>query len=123
MPFCLNARHSTDFQFSISFHQPLIASTLVFCPLDFQSSSTSLNTLPTSPIIGISTLITLLIEEGSMSTCAFVELGLKASSLPVILSSNLAPILIIRSQSCIARFASYKPCIPSIPSHRLPEAG
>ena len=67
--------------------------------------------------------ITLLIDEGSMSICALVDLGLKLSMTPVIRSSNRAPMLIIKSQSCIAILASYSPCIPSMPSHLSPDAG
>ena len=52
-----------------------------------------------------------------------VEFGLNSSVLPVILSSNLAPIQNIKSQSCIAIFASYVPCIPSIPIQFFLEAG
>ena len=42
---------------------------------------------------------------------------------PVIRSSKRAPMLIIRSQSCIAMLASYSPCMPSIPSQLSPDAG
>ena len=45
------------------------------------------------------------------------DFGENSSIFPVILSSNLAPILIIKSQSCIALLASYVPCIPSIPKN------
>ena len=41
-----------------------------------------------------------------MSMCTFSEPGLKASTRPVIRSSNRAPMQSIRSQSCIAQFAS-----------------
>ena len=53
----------------------------------------------------------------------FFDVGENLSSLPVILSSNLAPIFIITSQSCIAIFASYVPCIPNIPRKNLLDAG
>jgi hypothetical protein len=48
----------------------------------------------------------LLIDEGSISTWIFVEPGENASMRPVMRSSKRAPILIIRSQSCIAMLAS-----------------
>ena len=73
-----------------------------------------LNTFFTSPITERSTRIFLEIEDGSISIWIFLEFGLNISNLPVILSSNLAPIAIIKSQSCIAIFASYEPCIPNI---------
>ena len=63
----------------------------------------------------MSTLTFLFIEDGSISICIFLELGEIYFKLPVILSSNLAPTHSITSQSCIAIFASYVPCIPNIP--------
>ena len=74
-------------------------------------------------MIGTSTLTFLLIEDGSMSTWIFFEPGEKASSRPVMRSSKRAPMQIIRSQSCIAQFASQVPCMPSMPSHCGSEAG
>ena len=68
----------------------------------------------TSPWIGICALIFFEIEDGSTSMWITVALGLNLSSLPVIRSSNLAPTAIRRSQPCIAIFASYEPCMPSI---------
>ena len=59
-----------------------------------------------SPTILTSTRTFLLIEEGSMSIWAFRERGLKSAMRPVMRSSNRAPTLIIRSQPCMARFAS-----------------
>ena len=50
--------------------------------------------------------ITLLMEEGSISTCALTEWGEKSAIRPVIRSSNRAPRLTIRSQPCMARLAS-----------------
>ena len=65
----------------------------------------------------------MLIELGSMSICALREFGENASSRPVMRSSKRAPMQNIASQPCMAMFASYMPCMPSIPSHSLPEAG
>ena len=63
-------------------------------------------TLFTSPTIARSTFIILLIDDGSISMWTFFEYGENSSILPVIRSSNLAPIFINKSQSCIALFAS-----------------
>ena len=71
----------------------------------------------TSPTNAKSTAMFLLIEEGSISMCIFFDLGENSSILPVILSSKRAPILIIKSQSCIALFASNVPCIPNMPKN------
>ena len=60
-----------------------------------------------------------MIDDLSTSICTFLELGAKAFNLPVTLSSNRAPTLSITSQLCIAKFASYVPCIPSIPKKFL----
>ena len=38
-------------------------------------------------------------------------------------SSKRAPMQIMRSQSCIAQFASQVPCMPSMPSHFGSDAG
>ena len=92
-------------------------------PRDFHIFNKSSKTHATSPNIGISTDITLLIDEASISMCAFLELGLNLSKIPVIRSSNRAPILMSKSHPCIERFASYVPCIPSIPNQFFPEAG
>ena len=59
-----------------------------------------------SPTMPISTCTFLLIDDGSMSMWIFFEPGEKASSRPVMRSSNRAPTQTITSQSCIARFAS-----------------
>jgi hypothetical protein len=66
----------------------------------------SSSTWAQSPMIGISTFTFLLIEEASISTWMRLEKGEKASSRPVMRSSKRAPMLIITSHSCIARFAS-----------------
>ena len=58
-----------------------------------------------------------------MSMWIFFELGEKSASRPVTRSSNRAPTSIITSQPCIARLASYRPCIPSMPRHCRSEAG
>ena len=80
-------------------------------------------TFVTSPTIARSTFIILLIEDGSISIWTFFELGENSSIFPVIRSSNLAPMFINKSQSCIALFASYVPCIPSIPKNWLSSPG
>ena len=76
-----------------------------------------------SPTMPRSTLTFLLIEDGSMSMWIFFDPGEKASSRPVMRSSKRAPTAIIRSQSCMALFASKVPCMPSMPSQCSPEAG
>ena len=53
----------------------------------------------TSPTKAKSTLIILLIDDGSISMWTFLDFGENSSIFPVILSSNLAPILISKSQS------------------------
>ena len=58
-----------------------------------------------------------------MSTWIFFEFGEKAASRPVTRSSKRAPMLIIRSQSCIARLDSYMPCMPTMPRNCGSEAG
>ncbi len=83
----------------------------------------SASTLAQSPTIGRSTLTFLLIDDGSMSIWIFFEPGEKASSRPVMRSSKREPTAIIRSQSCIAQFASQVPCMPSMPSHCGSAAG
>ena len=65
--------------------------------------------------MGISAKTFLLIDDWSISICIFVACGENASILPVTRSSNRAPIFNITSQLCIAKFASYVPCIPNIP--------
>ena len=50
-----------------------------------------------------------------MSMWIFFEPGEKALSRPVTRSSKREPTAIIRSQSCIAIFASYVPCMPTMP--------
>ena len=77
----------------------------------------------TSATIGMSTRTFLLIEDGSMSMWIFFELGEKALRRPVMRSSKRAPTQIITSQSCMAMLASYMPCMPSMPSQFLPDAG
>jgi len=57
-------------------------------------------------MIGRSTRTFLLIEDGSMSMWIFFDPGEKAFSRPVTRSSKREPTAIIRSQSCIAKFAS-----------------
>ena len=69
-------------------------------------------------MIGMSTLTFLLMDDGSISMWILREPGENASSRPVMRSSNRAPMQIIRSQSCIAQFASQVPCMPSMPSQR-----
>ena len=49
--------------------------------------------------------------------------GQNLSRAAVTLSSNLAPTAITQSESCIAMFASYVPCIPNIPSESSLVAG
>jgi hypothetical protein len=68
--------------------------------------SMSSSTCATSPMIGKSAWMTLLIDEGSMSICALRLPGLKSAMRPVMRSSKRAPTLIIRSQPCMARLAS-----------------
>ena len=58
-----------------------------------------------------------------MSMWIFFDFGEKASRRPVMRSSNRAPTQIIRSQSCMALLASNEPCMPSMPSHCLSDAG
>ena len=57
-------------------------------------------------MIGTSTRMTLLIDEGSMSICTFFDFGEKSVIRPVMRSSKRAPMFTIRSQPCIARLAS-----------------
>src|SRR5260221_662464 len=76
-----------------------------------------------SPTAGMSTFTFLLIDDGSMSTCIFLDPGEKASSRPVMRSSKRAPMQIMTSQSCIAMLASSVPCMPSMPSHFESAAG
>ena len=106
LPFCSNFRQFTFCQSSISAHHFCRPLAFTLRPRDFQILSISSKTWPTSPMMGISTWITLLIEDGSISICAFFDFGLNASRRPVIRSSKRAPMLIIRSQSCMAKFAS-----------------
>ena len=106
LPFCVYLRQSTLVHLSICFHHWASASVLVLRPRDFQTLRMSSRTWATSPTMGMSAFMTLLIEEGSMSMCALTDLGLKASMRPVIRSSKRAPTLISRSQSCIAMLAS-----------------
>ena len=80
-------------------------------------------TFVTSPTIGKSTFTILLIEDGSTSICIFFDFGENSSIFPVIRSSNRAPMLINKSQSCIALFASKVPCIPSMPINWLSSPG
>ena len=63
-------------------------------------------TLAASPMIGTSTRMFLLIEDGSMSMWIFFEPGENASMRPVMRSSKRAPMHSITSQSCIAMLAS-----------------
>ena len=63
-------------------------------------------TLAASPMIGMSTRMLLLIDDGSMSTWIFFEPGENASVRPVMRSSKRAPMHSITSQSCIAMLAS-----------------
>ena len=58
-----------------------------------------------------------------MSTWIFFEPGENAASLPVTRSSKRAPMLIIRSQSCIAWLDSNMPCMPTMPSDSGSDAG
>jgi hypothetical protein len=64
-----------------------------------------------------------LIEEGSMSAWMIFAPGQNAFSRPVTRSSKRAPTASSTSQPCMARFASYVPCIPSIPRKCGSEAG
>ena len=119
----LKSRQRTFCHSLICAHHFVRAAALVLRPRDFHSFRISSKIWPTSPMIGISVLITLFIEDGSISICALSEPGLNASKRPVIRSSKRAPILIIKSQSCMARLASYRPCMPNMPSQFSPEAG
>ena len=58
-----------------------------------------------------------------MSTWIFFEPGANSDSLPVTRSSKRAPMLIMTSQLYMARFASYVPCMPSMPNHCGSDAG
>ena len=68
--------------------------------------SISPSTLPQSPMIGTSTRMFLLIEDGSMSMWIFFEPGENASVRPVMRSSKRAPTHSMTSQSCMAMLAS-----------------
>ena len=57
-------------------------------------------------MIGTSTRMFLLIEDGSMSMWIFFESGENASTRPVMRSSKRAPMHSMTSQSCIAMLAS-----------------
>ena len=71
----------------------------------------------------MSALMILEIEAGSTSMWMILALGANSEGVLVMRSSNLAPIAIIRSALCIAIFAWYVPCIPSIPMKYLLFAG
>ena len=58
-----------------------------------------------SPTTGMSTLMLLLIDVGSMSTWMILAPGANASIRPVMRSSNRAPTAMIRSESITAQFA------------------
>ncbi len=57
-------------------------------------------------MIGTSTRMFLLIEDGSMSMWIFLEPGENASTRPVMRSSKRAPMHSMTSQPCIAMLAS-----------------
>ena len=57
-------------------------------------------------MIGTSTRMFLLIDDGSMSMWIFFEPGENASVRPVMRSSKRAPMHSMTSQSCIAMLAS-----------------
>jgi hypothetical protein len=102
----LNPSELTERHAAISFHHGAIASARDWLVLLRQMRIISSITSPQSPTIGISARTFLEIELGSMSTWILRLLGENASILPVMRSSNRAPMQIIRSQSCIAQLAS-----------------
>ena len=122
-PACLYAKHFTFFHSLILLHHFFMLVFWVSLPPFSQVLMISFKAISISETIGTSTCIFLFIEEGSISICILYEFGLKASVRPVILSSKRAPIQIKTSQSCMAMFASYVPCIPSMPNQFSPEAG
>jgi hypothetical protein len=91
---------------SICSHHGANASVRGSLVFDRQSRTISSSTSPQSPTIGRSMRTFLLIEDGSISTWILVDPGENASMRPVMRSSKRAPMLIIRSQSCIAMLAS-----------------
>ena len=80
------------------------------------SGISSSRTLAASPFTLISGWIIFPNSAGSMSICIFVAFRQNSLTLPVIRSSQRAPIAIIRSHSTTALLANAVPCIPSIPT-------
>ena len=93
-------------QRSICDHQPFSAPDLGRPTSLRQTTSMSFSTSAASPTTGTSTRTFLLMEEASTSMWILREPGEKASTRPVMRSSKRAPMHTIRSQSCIAMFAS-----------------
>ena len=125
-PFCMSwvkRRLSLPRHSSICRHQAASAARSGTAASACHAAASSAIARPASPMIATSTGTVLLMLDGSISIWIFRAPGQNAFSRPVTRSSNRAPIASSTSASCIARLASYVPCMPSMPRNCGSEAG